>query len=66
MPRSLEITYTRSAVGRSERQRRTLQALGLSKLHQTVRHADNPTTRGMVKKIEHLLTWREIDEGEGA
>jgi large subunit ribosomal protein L30 len=62
MPGQLEITYTRSAVGRSERQRRTVEALGLRRLHQTVRHQDNPTIRGMVNSVKHLLTWREIEE----
>ncbi|HZU12023.1 MAG TPA: 50S ribosomal protein L30 [Chloroflexota bacterium] len=65
MPRQLEITYTRSAIGRSERQRRTLEALGLRKLNQTVRRPDNESTRGMVHRIQHLLTWREVEEGNG-
>ena len=64
MPRQLEITYSRSAIGRSERQRRTVEALGLRRLHQTVRRPDNPATRGMVHSVQHLLTWREVEEGE--
>jgi large subunit ribosomal protein L30 len=63
MARLLEITYTRSAIGRSQRQRRTVEALGLKKLHDTVRQEDNPTIRGMVASIQHLLTWRELEEG---
>jgi large subunit ribosomal protein L30 len=66
MPRRLEITYSRSAIGRSERQKRTLAALGLSKLHQTVLRPDNESVRGMVASIKHLLTWREVEEGEEA
>jgi large subunit ribosomal protein L30 len=64
MPRQLEITYTRSAIGRSERQRRTLAALGLSRLHQTVLRPDNESVRGMVASVKHLLTWREVEEGK--
>ncbi|GAC1323426.1 MAG: 50S ribosomal protein L30 [Chloroflexota bacterium] len=60
----LEITYSRSAIGRSGRQRRTLEALGLRRLHDTVRHQDGESIRGMVNKVAHLVTWREIDEGE--
>lgn len=64
MPRQLEITYSRSAIGRSERQKRTLGALGLSRLHQTVLRPDNESVRGMVASIQHLLTWREVEEGQ--
>lgn len=64
MPRQLEITYTRSAIGRQPNQRRTLEALGLRKLNDTVRRPDNASVRGMIHTIQHLLTWREIEEGE--
>ena len=64
MPSKLEITYKRSAIGSSERQRGTLRALGLRKLHQTVHHADSPTIRGMIAKVGHLVTWREVQEGD--
>jgi large subunit ribosomal protein L30 len=60
----LEITYTRSAIGSPERQRRTVEALGLRRLNQTVRHADNPTIRGMIESVRHLVTWREVEEGQ--
>ena len=42
MARLLEITYTRSAIGRLPNQRRTIEALGLRKLHDQVQHEDNP------------------------
>lgn len=64
MPRLLEITYTRSVIGGSQRQRRTLAALGLRKLHHSVRHADTPTIRGMINTIPHLLAWREVEESD--
>ena len=59
----LEITYTRSAIGRSDRQRRTIEALGLKRLHHTVRQEDNASIRGMIKSVQHLLTWREVEDG---
>ncbi len=65
MSRQLEITYKVSAIGRPEQQRRTVAALGLRKLHQTVRQPDNPSIRGMINRIQHLVTWKEIEEGEG-
>jgi large subunit ribosomal protein L30 len=64
MAKQLEITYTSSAIGRPERQRRTVAALGLRRLHQTVRLPDNPSVRGMVASIGHLVTWREVEESE--
>ena len=64
MPTKLEVTYTRSEIGSSERQRGTLRALGLRRLHQTVQHADNPTIRGMISSVRHLVSWREIEESE--
>ncbi len=64
MPTKLEITYSRSSIGASERHRGTLRALGLRKLHQSVRQDDNPTIRGMITSIQHLVTWREVEEGE--
>jgi large subunit ribosomal protein L30 len=61
MPRQLEITYVRSGIGRSQKQKRTLEALGLHKLQQTVRQPDTESMRGMVKSIQHLLTWHEVE-----
>ena len=63
MPRQLEITYVRSGIGSPERQRRTLKALGLRRLHQTIRQPDNPSIRGMVGSIHHLVRWTEVEEG---
>jgi large subunit ribosomal protein L30 len=66
MARQLEITYTRSSIGRLPRQRRTIEALGLHRLHQTVLLPDNETTRGMVDSVSHLVTWREVKEAKKA
>jgi large subunit ribosomal protein L30 len=63
MSKRLEITYTRSAIGRPQSQRRTLAALGLRKLNQTVRLPDNEAVRGMVHTVRHLVTWSEVEEG---
>jgi large subunit ribosomal protein L30 len=66
MARLLEITYTRSAIGRLPNQRKTIEALGLRKLHDRVRHEDNPTIRGMINTVGHLVTFREIEQGDSA
>jgi large subunit ribosomal protein L30 len=55
----LEITLTRSLIGRSKDQRETVKALGLRKLNQTVVKEDNPAIRGMIKKVSHLVTVKE-------
>ncbi len=60
MAKQLEITLVRSLIGRSGKHRLTVKTLGLSKLHQTVVHQDNPAIRGMVKQVTHLVQVREI------
>ncbi len=52
----IKITQTKSKIGAPERQKRTLIALGLRKMHQTVEHEANPVILGMVRKVEHLVT----------
>ena len=54
-PRTLRLELVRSPIGGTERQRATVKALGLRKLHQVVEHADSPVTRGMVQKVAHLV-----------
>jgi len=56
----LEVTLTRSVIGSKPDQRKTVEALGLRKMHQTVEHADNVAIRGMVKKVAHLVTVKEV------
>ncbi|MEH7386629.1 50S ribosomal protein L30 [Bacillus sp. JJ1521] len=59
MSTKLEITLTRSVIGRPEDQRVTVRTLGLKKLHQTVVHDDNAAIRGMINKVAHLVTVKE-------
>ncbi|MBM7606478.1 50S ribosomal protein L30 [Metabacillus litoralis] len=59
MANKLEITLTRSVIGRPEDQRVTVKTLGLKKLHQTVVQEDNPAIRGMINKVAHLVTVKE-------
>lgn len=56
----LRITYKKSAIGYGEGQKRTVKALGLSKLNQTVEHKDNSVIRGMINKISHLVAVEEV------
>lgn len=59
MANKLTITLTRSLIGRTQDQKDTVKALGLNKLHQTVEHDDNPSIRGMINKVSHLVTVKE-------
>jgi large subunit ribosomal protein L30 len=51
----LKLRLVRSPIGANERQRATVQALGLRKMHQVVEHNDSPVTRGMLAKVRHLV-----------
>ena len=56
----LRIKYVRSAGGHPPKQAKTVEALGLRKLNQTVEKPDNPNIRGMIFKIRHLLKVEEF------
>jgi len=56
----LEITQTKSAIGRLPSHRGTLRALGLKRIRHTVVHEDNPVIRGMVNKVAYLLEVRPV------
>ena len=58
-PKMLRITLVKSAIGYSERHKATVRALGLRRLNQSVVQADTPTLRGMLRKINHLVTIEE-------
>ena len=60
MANQLQITLKRSLIGRPEVQRQTVRTLGLGKLHQTVVHQDNPSIRGMITKVAHLVEVKEV------
>ena len=52
----LKIRWDRSQIGHPQDQRRTIRALGLRRLHQTVEREDTPTIRGMLHKVRHLIS----------
>ncbi len=58
----LAITLKKSPIAAIPKQRATVKALGLTKLHKTVIMPDNAAVRGMIKKIEHMVTVEEIEE----
>ncbi len=56
----LRITQIKSSIGSNKRQKATLEALGLRKMHQTVEHEDTPNIIGMAKKLGHLVKVEEV------
>ncbi len=57
----LRITWVKSNIGYSRRQRATIQALGFKRLGQTVEQKDTPGIRGMVNKVGHLVEVEEVN-----
>jgi large subunit ribosomal protein L30 len=55
----LKITLIKSPIGYSIRQKRTVLALGLKRLRQTVEQEDTPVIRGMLAKVSHLVVVEE-------
>jgi large subunit ribosomal protein L30 len=60
--KTLRITMTKSPITAKWPQKRTLQALGLRKMHQTVEKPDNPSIRGMIHHVVHLVTVEEVEK----
>lgn len=56
----LRITLTKSPIGYSFRQKRTVRALGLHRMHQVVEKEDTPVIRGMIAKVQHLVAVEEV------
>lgn len=51
----LKITQTKSIIGRLEKQKRTIKALGLGRPNYTVTKKDTPQVRGMIENVKHLV-----------
>jgi large subunit ribosomal protein L30 len=60
----LKITQTRSTTRRPKKQRQTLKALGLHRIRDEVTHDDTPQIRGMIRKVNHLVDFEEVDADE--
>ena len=56
----IAIKQIKSRINCPKEQKRTLDALGLRKLNHTVVHEDNPSIRGMVKVVHHLVAVTQI------
>ena len=52
---TIKVKKVRSVINRPERQKRTMQALGLNKMNKVMEHEATPQILGMIKKVEHLV-----------
>lgn len=53
--KTIRVTLVTSPIGYPEPQKRTVRALGLSRVNQTIEHQDSPAVRGMITKVIHLV-----------
>lgn len=56
----IKITQVKSGIKRPERQKRTLEALGLRKINHTVEHENTAQIMGMVNTVKHLVKTEEV------
>lgn len=60
--KKIAVKQVRSGIGRPQKHRRTLEALGIKRHQQTVVHDDTPAIRGMIEKVSHLVQVTEVTE----
>ena len=56
----LKITKVRSTIGQKPAKVATMRSLGLKKMHSSVIQEDNPSVRGMIDSVKHLVTVEEV------
>jgi large subunit ribosomal protein L30 len=56
----IQVTQVKSQIRRPKDQKRTLESLGLRKMHQTVEHDATQTILGMINKVSHLVSVKEL------
>ena len=60
MMAKIKVTQVKSQIGRLKNQKRTLEALGLRKINQSVEHEATLSVIGMLNKVKHLVSIQEI------
>ena len=56
---TVTVEQTGSPIRREAKQRQTLIGLGLNKMHKTVELTDTPEVRGMIKRVQHMVSVAE-------
>jgi large subunit ribosomal protein L30 len=57
----LKVTQVKSRINRKKDHKATLDALGISRMNQTVYHEDSPAIRGMLHKVEYMIKVEVVD-----
>jgi large subunit ribosomal protein L30 len=57
--KTIQVKLVRSPIGYEKSQKATVKALGLKRMHQVVEHKDTPVIRGMINKVQHLVSVAE-------
>jgi len=60
MARKLEVTLVKSPIGQTVRTKRTIESLGLKKMHESVVQQVNEALLGKLEKVKHLVQIREV------
>ena len=55
MANTLKVTLVKSPIGAVPKHKKTVAAMGLTKMHKTVEMPDNAATRGMIQQVQHLV-----------
>ena len=55
MAATLKVTLVKSPIGAVPKNRKTVEAMGLTKLHKTVELPDNAAVRGMIRQVNHMV-----------
>ena len=59
MAENLKVTLVKSPIGAVPKHRKTVEAMGLTKMHKTVTLPDNAATRGQIKQVEYMVKVEE-------
>lgn len=60
MADKLKVTLVKSPIGAVPKHRRTVEALGLNKMHKTVELPNNDAVKGMIQQVRYMLKVEEI------
>ena len=55
MADTIKVTLVKAPIGAVPKHKKTVKAMGLTKMHKTVEMPDNAATRGMIKQVQHLV-----------
>jgi large subunit ribosomal protein L30 len=61
MSKRLKITWVRSGIGHLQEHRRTIRALGLHRLNESVTKEDSPSLQGMLRAVDYMLRVEEVE-----